>query len=467
MEHLLEKLFRYKAEEIYPYHMPGHKRRPSEEELSDLFGLDITEIDGFDNLHHAEGILLELQQEAARLCGADESFYLVNGSTGGILAALSAAVPGEGKLLIARNCHKSVYHGAYLRGLRVGYLYPEINVSAQINEAVTAAQVEEALSRDADISAVVIVSPTYEGRLAEVQAIAAAVHSRNIPLIVDEAHGAHLAFCNRYAGRHFATACEAGADLVIQSTHKTLPALTQTAILHVNGDRIDRERLRRFLRIYQTSSPSYLLMGSIDRALRTAEEKGAELIPAFERQFASMCEKLMALQKLHILPYDGHQDLGKLVISTLGTNLSGKELYDILLEKYKLQLELATDTYVLAMFTMCDTEEGYRRLTGALFEIDDKLQKAEVDKMTGCYPCAKSSVFSKIDWDCKREWMAAEECCGKKAADFVTLYPPGIPALVPGEVITKEIIEQIAHWKRMGLTVEGLSAGRISIKCED
>ena len=249
---LYKELERYGDLDYYPYHMPGHKRRQLGEIPEQLLKTDITEIDGFDNLHQAEGILKEAQELAGRLYGAEETFYLVNGSTCGILSAISAALPVGGHLLMARGCHKSVYHAAYLRKLKLSYLYPKRLPEFGFSEAVTAEQVREALEQESDIGAVLIVSPTYEGRIADVKAIADEVHAKGLPLIVDEAHGAHLGFADGFASG----SCQAGADLVIHSVHKTLPAMTQTALLHVNGGRIDRDLLKRFLRIYHSISMS-------------------------------------------------------------------------------------------------------------------------------------------------------------------------------------------------------------------
>ena len=211
------------------------------------------------------------------LYGADESFYLINGSSCGVLAAISAAVSEGGHIIMARNSHKSAYHAAYLRKLKIAYLYPEQIRDYEINEAVRAEQVREALRSCPQAEAVFLVSPTYEGRIADVAEIAKLVHEQNKILIVDEAHGAHLGFAEGFAENSI----QAGADLVIHSVHKTLPAPTQTALLHVNGERVNRELVRRFLRIYQSSSPSYLLMAGIADALNVVEKQGKELFPRF------------------------------------------------------------------------------------------------------------------------------------------------------------------------------------------
>ena len=289
MGQLFKRLEENGESNYYPYHMPGHKRHACGELPETLARLDITEIDGFDNLHQPEGLLDGLQKRAARIYGAEESFYLVNGSTAGILSAVSCALPVGGHILMCRNCHKSAYHAAYLRNLTISYLYPQVCEEYDIFDAVTAEQVQDALDREPDIGAVLVVSPTYEGRIADIRRIADIVHRREIPLIVDEAHGAHLGLADMLP---------AGADLVIHSVHKTLPALTQAALLHVNGSLIDRSRLRRFLHIYQTSSPSYILMASIDNALSYVEAEGAQAFEKFRKRFALMLKRLSACRVL-------------------------------------------------------------------------------------------------------------------------------------------------------------------------
>ena len=255
---LYDRLLQYQSSEMYPFHMPGHKRR--KDDFANPFFIDITEIEGFDNLHHAEGILKDAQDRAAALYHSEETYFLVNGSTCGILAAVSACTARGGKILMARNCHKAAYHAAYLRGLDIEYLYPEKEDIFGINGGIHEDIVEKALEEFQDIQAVMITSPTYDGVVSNVEKIAQIVHRKGIPLIVDEAHGAHFGF-HEYFPK---SSVEMGADLVIHSLHKTLPSLTQTALLHVNGNRVDRECLRKFLDIYQTSSPSYVFMAGMD-----------------------------------------------------------------------------------------------------------------------------------------------------------------------------------------------------------
>lgn len=482
LEHLYEKLDHYADSDYYPYHMPGHKRRMAGDMPKQILRMDITEITGFDNLHDPEGILQELQEKAAVLYGAEESFYLVNGSTGGILSAISAALPAGGRILMARNCHRSAYHAAYLRNLTVSYLYPPVLEEYDINDAVTPGQIEEALKKEPGVGAVMIVSPTYEGRIADVEQIAQVVHKRGIPLIVDEAHGAHLGWTEDFCQN----SCQAGADLVIHSVHKTLPAMTQTALLHVNGKLIDRDRLRRFLHIYQSSSPSYVLMASIDNAMQMLEKDRNTLFARFSRQYRQMLDGLSACRCLQFPPLDEKkQDMGKLVISSKKSGLSGQRIYDILLEKYHLQLEMAAGSYCLAMFTVSDGREAYERMTKALLELDGQIargilkpdpvrgdtQSAEKPAPkadgngAGPYrepslgtdpgnPCAALPLGKA--WETAWEMVPLREAVGRYAGDFVNLYPPGIPLLVPGEILTKEKYCQITAYLEQHLNVQGV-----------
>ena len=442
--------------------MPGHKRQLCGEMPQEIMDIDITEIDGFDNLHAPEEIFRRLQDEAARLYGADESFYLINGSTCGILAAISAAVPRGVRILMTRGAHKSAYHAAYLRNLTVSYLYPEMMEEYDIYDAVTPEQIAEALSREPVPDAVFLVSPTYEGRIADIETIAKLVHSKGIPLIVDEAHGAHLGLAEGFAKN----SCQCGADLVIHSVHKTLPALTQSALLHVNGNRIDRERLRRFLHIYQSSSPSYVLMAGIDNALQQVREQGDYLFARLQVNYLKMLTEVSECRNLRFLPLDARQDIGKLVILSPKAGLSGQQIYDILLEKYHLQLEMAAADHCLAMFTIGDSDEAYARMTEALLAIDrdisaGKWQRQPENRSTGeasLYQIRPVVRMSLADaWDAEKEEIPLSRAAGRIAGDFVNLYPPGIPVLVPGEQVEEHHCRKLAEYSAEGLNVQGVT----------
>ena len=429
MGELYRRLKAYSETDEYPYHMPGHKRQICGELPQEIMNIDITEIDGFDNLHAPEEILLRLQEEAARLYGAEESFYLVNGSTCGVLAAISAAVPKGGRLLMTRGGHKSAYHAAYLRNLTISYLYPEMMQEYDIYDAITPEQIAEALAKEPVPDAVFLVSPTYEGRIADIEKIAQIVHSKGIPLIVDEAHGAHLGLAEGLAKN----SCQCGADLVIHSVHKTLPALTQSALLHV----------------------------------QVVKEQGGYLFAKFQINYLRMLTELSECRNLSFLPLDARQDIGKLIIVSAKAGLSGQQIYDILLKKYHLQLEMAAPGYCLAMFTIGDGEEAYRRMTDALLAIDrditagkwqsrQKQDGSEEEEISlyQLHPEVRMSLAQA--WDAEKEEIPLSQAAGRIAGDFVNLYPPGIPVLVPGEQIEETHCRQLAEYLKEDLNVQGL-----------
>lgn len=465
--------------------MPGHKRNMAGMPMEAYYGIDITEIDGFDNLHKPEGILRELMQRAERLFGA-ETYLLVNGSTGGILSAVAAAMTAEHKssleqkqglvreserntLLMARNCHKSAYHAAYLQKCRIEYLYPDFLEAYGICGGIRPEQVRQALEQNPEIKALLLTSPTYDGVVSDVERIVQEAHKKQIPVIVDAAHGAHFAIDDRFPKS--AVAC--GADIVIHSIHKTLPALTQTALLHIQGDIIDRSRLRRFLQIYQTSSPSYILMAGIEQCITLLEEQKKELCDEFFKQNILFEKDIKKLQCIKVLSPQWVKDagfeldIGKKIISVRGTGMTGKELYTQLLEKYGLQMEMAGQDYVTAILTVMDRQEGYQRLAEALLEIDRTMDAAlgaaaQADKNAGKFPCAEMKLLPKAvcdiatAWDEEKETVLLEECEDEVSAEFVHIYPPGIPLIVPGERFTKSVVEQLLRYRQQGLTIEGL-----------
>ena len=462
---LYDRLLQYQSSEMYPFHMPGHKRR--KDDFANPFLIDITEIEGFDNLHHAEGILKDAQDRAAALYHSEETYFLVNGSTCGILAAVSACMTRGGKILMARNCHKAAYHAAYLRGLDIEYLYPEKEDIFGINGGIHEDIVEKALEEFQDIQAVMITSPTYDGVVSNVEKIAQIVHRKGIPLIVDEAHGAHFGF-HEYFPK---SSVEMGADLVIHSLHKTLPSLTQTALLHVNGNRVDRECLRRFLDIYQTSSPSYVFMAGMDSCVCLLEKRGGELFESLRRNLEVFYKQTESLGCIYLANHglmgkSGIHDFdrSKLVISARNAGFTGNQLANRLRNRYHLELEMAGGSYGLALTSISDTEEGFLRLSEALKEIDacleNKIEKnTEKSTLTIEDIVIKNEVWCRIHeaLESPGESVLLEKAEGKICREFVYLYPPGIPMLVPGEIISREVLGKIRRLVREGYSVQGMA----------
>ncbi|MDD6742527.1 MAG: aminotransferase class V-fold PLP-dependent enzyme [Roseburia porci] len=465
-----QKLIEYTQSNIYPFHMPGHKRRPID--FPNPYTIDITEIDGFDNLHHAEEILRDAQQRAAELYGAKRSFYLVNGSTCGLLAAICAAAPKKSRILVARNSHKAVYHGIFLNEYDAVYLYPEV-ADIGIQGQITADAVEEKLTLYPDIAAVVITSPTYDGVVSDIRSIAETVHRRGIPLIVDEAHGAHFGF----GGGFPENAVKLGADVVIVSLHKTLPSFTQTALLHVCSDRIKEKDIAKYLGIFETSSPSYIFMAGMEKCIRMVKDEGQELFSNYRKLLDDFYAKAGKLAHIHVLSKADLSecesyafDDGKILMFPAPDYLNGKELYDMLLSEYRLQMEMVTDKYVVAMTSIMDTQEGFDRLIHALYDIDQKLEQKKNRKSAGklesrsVYTENKKVMQMRDAEDAPQQEIPLEESVGKVSAGFVFLYPPGIPIIVPGEEISGKFVKDMKQCIQLGLDVEGLSPdGRITI----
>ncbi|MCI9423027.1 MAG: aminotransferase class I/II-fold pyridoxal phosphate-dependent enzyme [Dorea sp.] len=463
---LYNRLREYSRSDYYGFHMPGHKRQLNMLGSEPAYAIDITEIEGFDDLHHAEGLLKSAQERAAKVYHGEETHFLINGSSVGILSAVAGVTKRGDTVLVARNCHKSVYHAIEMNGLNPVYLAPGFHASMQMNTEVFAEDVKAALKANPKIRAVVIVSPTYEGVISDVEAIVGAAHEKGIPVIVDEAHGAHFGFHPYFPEN----SNKKGADIVIHSLHKTLPSLTQTALLHINGNLVRREKVRRFIHMLQSSSPSYILMASMDSCIEMLENRRQELFEPYVRSLQALREELQALKGLKLVWTDRY-DPSKLVISGEDVGLTGKMLYRILLEKYHLQMEMAAGKYVLAMTTVGDTQEGFRRLSCALSEIDEENRRRgrESFQKTGNIPClpAPDVVYNSSEIEEMLEHFHEtgvnrvearlwRDSVGYVSVEYAYLYPPGIPLIVPGERVSQEAADMLQWYYEMGFSIEGL-----------
>lgn len=468
---LIHRLRAYGNSDMYPFHMPGHKRREMEE-FSYLYQLDITEIEGFDSLHYPDGILKESMEWAAGVYGADRTHYLVNGSSCGLLAAICGSVPRGGRILVSRNCHKSVYNGIFLQQLRASYVYPQEVLGMGIQGGIRKEDVEEALARHMDIQAVLIVSPTYEGVVSDIKEIAKVVHRAGLPLIVDEAHGAHFRFGESFP----VSALDLGADVVIQSVHKTLPCLTQTALIHMKGNRpgggsyVDMDRIERYLHIYQSTSPSYLLIASIENGIFHMEGMDLNL---FLKALKGLRKRLGNMRHLRLITEEIKGQFGvfdldftKLVVSTGVTGATGGWLEEQLRDRYHLEMEMCSPDYVVAITAAMDWEEGLKRLGDALTQIDGELglRKKEakeviLSKESTCIYSRPNHIAMTIfeAMDGSQNSVVLKESSGFVSGEFVYIYPPGIPILAPGERISQRTLNVILSCIDKKLPVKGLS----------
>ena len=533
MSSLYKKLTGYAKTDMYPFHMPGHKRVPAK--MTDPYTFDITEIDGFDDLHCPEGVLKEAQERAAALYQAEETFFLVNGSTAGILAAVSAVCAGERQkrlkrqerqggafrphLLAARNCHRSIYHALYLNRADVTWIRPgrwEKDLSLGIAGRILPEDVKALLDapENQDICGIIITSPTYDGVASDVRSIAELAHRKEIPLIVDEAHGAHFGMHPKLPPSSAAL----GADLVIHSLHKTLPSLTQTALLHVNGPLADRLLVRRFLSVFQTSSPSYVLMASIDSCIELLETQREELFEHWLADLEHFYEECKGLKNVRLCLTD---DPGKLLVTADGA-LSGTQICAMLRDRFHLEPEMAAGNYALCLSSIADSyrgihemaelaggskiysdaegsASGLQRLAEALNIMDREQAKEETVQgktakgQTAKGKTAKGQAAGKTGEDDKenREWLHGQKeqedpetpkrtaelpeavlplyeawelpsesillknAAGRISAEFAYLYPPGIPFLIPGERISSQMAEMLCSYVRRGYDLRG------------
>lgn len=514
---IYEKLEAYAKSDAYPFHMPGHKRRV--DWMANVYDIDITEIDGFDDLHHAEGMIKEGMERMAHAVGAKQSYYIVNGSTCGILAAIYGSCPQGATVAVARNTHKSVAHAILLRGLKPIYIYPQNVDNLCISGQVIHKDVEKAYEQSPDIAAVILTSPTYEGIASDIRAIADVVHAHNGILIVDEAHGAHLPYAqniqiaNEPQRQNPLTAKESkvriadlametrlpysaiheGADIVIQSLHKTLPCLTQSAALHICSDRVDVKKIERALHIFETSSPSYVLMAGMDLCVRYMQKEGAQKLREltnrlqlfYERSknwkqlwflYPEMEAKRIQAQQIEEQQLRVNQnkpcqvdknlpivDYTKIVFGARGYVNSGRHLHEILHDRYHLQPEMSAPDYVILMTMLTDTEEGFSRLEAALSEINDELEKGVLswEKKDCVTPSPvfvpfRQAMFPIEAAEAETIPMLLEEAEGKISAETIYVYPPGCPFLMPGEEISAELLELVRYYKESGMELYGM-----------
>ena len=427
---------------LYPMHMPGHKRN------SDICGnflpydIDITEITGFDDLHRASGVIDEIQRRLAAFYDAKKSFLLVNGSTCGIMASVVALCSFGDKIIAARNCHRSVYKAIELYNLSPFWVAPPFDVTTGIFGAVSAEAIEKAIEQSPDAKAVVITTPTYEGTVSDTPKIAKVCKKHSIPLICDEAHGAH-----------FPLFYDKGAvgDISVTSLHKTLPCLTQVACLNIFSDKVNTERIAETLQMFETSSPSYVLMASADRCMTLLENSGKQLAQRHTdrlEHFYKACENLK-----HLYIKNGeNRDKSRIVICCENTDISGRELFDLLRDRYGIECEMASIRYAVALTSICDSDEGLLRLENVLLSIDKNLHKAQCAPLPEmCAPKVCKTAYEAQK--CEKTLVSLGEGIGRVCGEYVWAYPPGVPVIAPGEVITAEAVQSIIEMRRAKLSV--------------
>ena len=368
---MLTKKIKKGIKDTYPFHMPGHKRNPKY--LKNYAPLDVTEIETTDNLHSPTGAIKSALDRTTALFGAKKTFYITGGSTTAIFAAIKAVTKTEDRIVIARNCHKSVWSASEVLNLKPDYVCPKINSILGVFGEVSPSEIEKLLL-EKSAKAVIITSPTYEGIISDISSIANVVHKFGAILIVDAAHGAHLGFSADFPK----SARQLGADIVVESAHKTLPCLTGAAMLHICSDRVNETKVAEAIGTFMTSSPSYPLICSLDDMtclLEKSKEKLFKNYSALLDRFYKRCETLR-----HLSTFKGEDafgfDKGKILIITKKANINGFKLKELLLKK-KIATEMAENELCLCMTSIADTSFGFNKLFKALKKIDKTLREEE------------------------------------------------------------------------------------------
>jgi arginine decarboxylase len=484
---ILKKLLWYVNQDPARFHMPGHKGVGYPPEILEAFSknmlaMDVTETRGMDNLHLPAGCIKQAQDLASRTFGADRTFFLTNGTTAGIHAMLMTTCKEGQKVIIPRDAHLSVIGGVVLAGLVPVFVYPDIDPEWGIGMGVRPEAYEQALKEHPEAKACLITRPNYYGIAGDLAPLAEICHERDIPLLVDEAHGPHICF----HGDLPTPALEYGADMVVHSTHKTLGSFTGSSMLHIQGPRIHPDRVQRMLAILQSTSPSYLLMASIDIAATIMRLRGRELIERALRLSDRARSRLQGVHGVRVL-YRPGMDRLRLTVSMIQLGLAGYDLKNRLLDDYNVRVELADLENVVAFITYADSEERVDLLVDAILRIaeeeggrkGDHLQmglagnassvnaRKPARRRSGTQAEFTRSLFAPAERALlpRQATLAAHELVevaggvGRVCAEVVAPYPPGIPLLYPGEIIDSLHLEIIDEALSLGAVFRGLSFG--------
>ena len=464
-------LLKHAQENPVSFHMPGHKGSllyrtlGYGDFLDHIMACDITEIPGADNMFQAEGVIEDIMKRYAALYEVEKSYLLINGTSGGLIASLLATVPKGGTVIMARNSHKSIFNALTLGGIKPVYAYPTTLEEYGIAGPILPEEIKRLLREHPEASAVVLPSPNYYGFCSDIEAIAKEVHKQGKVLIVDQAHGAHLKFFSSFApGTVFGEgpmplcAEDRGADLVVNSTHKTLASFTQSAVLNCNSARVDLDILEDKLQMIQSTSPSYLLMASLDINASILENHGAMLMEEWADNLVSFYGWAKGVTGLKMIMPDGNFDFTKLNIDFSEGGYSGRDLEDAL-NKVNIYPELNSGDLLMFMTGIGNSTGDYSKLTGAIKD----LPFVEVVEAQGSKPLKKTLSFDSQNPPVRKTppvkivKVPLIEALGKTCGQSIIPYPPGIPLVCPGEVISQEAIEIVTDLRQAGEKVMGIT----------
>lgn len=453
---IIDKLSEIVDIDLVSFHVPGHKMGKIYDKLGytsivdKIYKMDTTEIIGTDNLHSPEGIIKESQERASKAFKSDSTYYIVNGSTSGIQAAIMASCNPEDKMIVNRDCHQSVINGCILGNINPVYINADISKDNNVVNGVKVEDAIEVINNNLDAKAILLTYPTYYGVTYDLKTICDYAHSKNMIVIVDEAHGAHLGLSSELPK----TALEQGADLVIQSTHKTLPAFTQASMIHTQGSRVNHSRLSSMLKFVQSSSPSYTLMASLELAVDIYETKGKELMKELLYNIDKFKESIRDNELIRVY---NEYDKTKIFVESKSIGLTGYELEEILRNDYNIQVELSNYYGVLLICTIGNENKDFEKLELALKNIY-KTNNIKEDIKEIEYPniIPKKVLSPREAFYKPKKSVKIYDSIGKISGEYIIPYPPGISLLSPGEIVTKEVIDYILLCNEKGMNVNGI-----------
>ncbi len=465
---MIEFLLEHAAKDPVSFHMPGHKgseifmKYGFGDVLKNFVDMDVTEIPGADNLFQAEGIIKDVQDRYSALYDVDHSYLLINGTSGGIIASILATVPPGKKLIMARNCHKSVFNALTLGHIEPIYARPQLNKEHGIMGPVDPAEISTLLSENPDAEAVILPSPNYYGICSDIDSIAEVVHEAGKVLIVDQAHGAHLKFFHKYGqGENMPLAAEeCGADIVINSIHKTLASLTQSAVLNLKSDLVDRYVLEDKLQAVESTSPSYILMSFLDINAKILEEHGETVMKEWRDNIEYFYEGAGRISGLKVMDgnfgEDALLDRTKINLNMGELGIDGADLEKLLI-KDDIFSELYTGDLLMLMTGVGNTKEHMDRTLDALKKIVSDAANKDTPKMEErkTVEIPEPGPLHPVPLD--KKFVDIESAAGKICAGSIIPYPPGIPFICPGEEITKQAIDYIKALRAAGEKVIGVN----------
>jgi lysine decarboxylase len=455
---LYDALINHKNKKTISFHVPGHKNgkvflKEAYPVFQNILNVDVTELSGLDDLHSPSEAILEAETLLADYYEVKKSFFLINGSTIGNLAMILSAV-GEGdEVLVQRNCHKSIMNGLSLANVKPIFIAPEFNKEWQVAGGIPLNSIKEAVKDYPQVKALIVTYPNYYGMITNLKEIITFCHERNIIVLVDEAHGAHF---KRSKGLP-ASATELGADMVVQSAHKTLPAMTMGSYLHYNSERIDLERVKMFLRMLQSSSPSYPIMASLDLARKYIATYAEEDLEYTLQMISQFREKLNRIPSIKLLLYKGEGDPLKITIQSR-TALVGFDLQSKL-EEHGIFTELADEHNILFIFPLLKRGDVYP-IEEVCYAIkmemgEEEISERNIRELTKGTSISTLQMTYKEQQKKKVEIIPLSEASGRVCAESIIPYPPGIPFLLPGELIKGEDIHQIHNLLEAGSRFQG------------